>query len=120
VFRLLVSDAVCGLLIVWAQTPERKGAMSDGPLDMLVVRDMPDGTFAIADALQGVRIVQDGFKSRAEAEKVYRGLLFGRWHHRATRPQQALIRAKGAITGGTAFRNAGASRTGKCCLNHLL
>jgi hypothetical protein len=43
--------------------------MSDTPLDMLVVRDMPDGTFAVADALQGVRIVQDGFKSRAEAEK---------------------------------------------------
>jgi hypothetical protein len=35
---------------------------------MLVVRDMPDGTFAVADALQGVRIVQDGFKSRSEAE----------------------------------------------------
>ncbi len=43
--------------------------MSDTPLDMLVVRDMPDGTFAVADALQDVRIVQDGFKSRAEAAK---------------------------------------------------
>jgi hypothetical protein len=43
--------------------------MSDRPLDMLVVRDMPDGTFAVADALQGLRIVHDGFKSRAEAEK---------------------------------------------------
>ena len=26
-------------------------------------------SFAVADALQGIRIVQDGFKSRAEAEK---------------------------------------------------
>lgn len=43
--------------------------MPDTPLDMLVVRDMPDGTFAVADALQGVRIVQDGFKTRAEAAK---------------------------------------------------
>ena len=43
--------------------------MPDRPLDMLVVRDLPDGTFAVADALQGVRIVQDGFRSRAEAEK---------------------------------------------------
>ncbi len=43
--------------------------MSDRPLDMLVVRDMPDSTFAVADAVQGLRIVQDGFKSRAEAEK---------------------------------------------------
>jgi hypothetical protein len=34
---------------------------------MLVVRDMPDGSFAVADALQGVRVVQDGFKSRAES-----------------------------------------------------
>ena len=43
--------------------------MPDTPLDMLVVRDMPDGTFAVADALQGVRIVQDRFKTRAEAAK---------------------------------------------------
>ena len=42
--------------------------MSDRPLDMLV-RDMPDSTFAVAEILQGIRIVQDGFKSRAEAEK---------------------------------------------------
>jgi hypothetical protein len=43
--------------------------MPGTPLDMLVVRDLPDGTFAVADALQGVRIVQDGFRGRAEAEK---------------------------------------------------
>ena len=43
--------------------------MPDKPLDMLVVRDLPDGAFAVADALQGIHIVQDGFRSRAEAEK---------------------------------------------------
>jgi hypothetical protein len=43
--------------------------MPDTPLDMLVVREMPDGTFDVADALQGVRIVRDGFKSPAEAAK---------------------------------------------------
>jgi hypothetical protein len=43
--------------------------MSDTPLDMLVVRGMSDGTFAVADALQSLCTVQDGFKSRAEAEK---------------------------------------------------
>ena len=61
--------------------------MSDRPLDMLVVRDMPDGTFAVADELQRVRIVQDGFKSRTRGREVYRGLLFGPWHHRAARSQ---------------------------------
>jgi len=30
---------------------------------------MPDGTFAAADALQKLRIVQDGFRSAPEAEK---------------------------------------------------
>ena len=43
--------------------------MSDTPLDMLVIRDMPDGTFAVADALEDLRLVQDGFTTRAEAEK---------------------------------------------------
>jgi hypothetical protein len=43
--------------------------MPDTPLDMLVVRDMPDGMFAVADALQGIRVVQEGLKSRSEAEK---------------------------------------------------
>jgi hypothetical protein len=31
---------------------------------------MPDGTFAVADASENLRIVQDGFKSAAEAEKI--------------------------------------------------
>jgi hypothetical protein len=43
--------------------------MPDQPLDMLVVRDMPDGLFAVADALQGAGVVQNGLKSRAEAVK---------------------------------------------------
>ncbi len=43
--------------------------MSDTPPEMLVIRDLPDGTFAVVDALQDLRLVQDGFTSRAEAEK---------------------------------------------------
>jgi hypothetical protein len=43
--------------------------MTDEPLAVLVVRKMPDGTFAVADASENPRIVQDGFKSAAEAEK---------------------------------------------------
>jgi hypothetical protein len=43
--------------------------MGEKLLEVLVVRKMPDGTFAAADALEKLRIVQDGFKSAAEAEK---------------------------------------------------
>ena len=43
--------------------------MAEQLLEVLVVRKMPDGTFAAADALEKLRIVQDGFKSAADAEK---------------------------------------------------
>ena len=43
--------------------------MGEKLLEVLVVRKMPDGTFAAADALEKLRIVQDGFKSAADAEK---------------------------------------------------
>jgi hypothetical protein len=52
--------------------------MPDEPLDMLVIRDMPDGSFAVADALKDARVVQDGFKSRAEAEKFIEGYYLAR------------------------------------------
>ena len=53
------------------------------PLEVLVVHKMPDGTFAAGDALQKLRIVQDGFKSAAEAEKFLR-ILSGSGCHQAT------------------------------------
>ena len=34
-----------------------------------MVHQKPDGTFAAADALQKLRIIQDRFKTAAEAEK---------------------------------------------------
>jgi hypothetical protein len=43
--------------------------MADEPLEALVVHELSDGTFAVADALHEIRIVQHGFKSAAEAEK---------------------------------------------------
>ena len=43
--------------------------MAENLLEVLVVRQLPDGTFAAADALQKLQIVQDGFKSAADAEK---------------------------------------------------
>jgi len=43
--------------------------MADEPLEVLVVHKMQDGTFAAADALQKLCIVQAGFKSASEAEK---------------------------------------------------
>ena len=36
--------------------------MADEPLEVLVARKTPDGTFAAADALQKLRIVQDGLR----------------------------------------------------------
>ena len=88
--------------------------MSDTPLDMLVVGDIPAGTFAVADALQGLRIVHDGFKSRAEAEKFIEDYYLAPWRHRAARSKDALIsfgraaalqKARGAaVTRGAAFR----------------
>jgi hypothetical protein len=43
--------------------------MADEPLEVLVTRKMPDGTFAVVDALQNLRIVQIGFRNADEAEK---------------------------------------------------
>jgi hypothetical protein len=43
--------------------------MPDEHLDVLVVRKIPDGTFAAVDALQELRVAQDAFKSAAEARK---------------------------------------------------
>ena len=43
--------------------------MPDEPLEVLVVHKMPDGTFAAGDALQKLRIVQDGLAGAAEAER---------------------------------------------------
>jgi hypothetical protein len=44
------------------------------PLEVSEVRKMPDGTFAGADALQKLRIVQDGFTTATEkfTEDFYR------------------------------------------------
>jgi hypothetical protein len=49
---------------------------------------MPDGTFAVADALQNLRIVQDGFKNSAEAEKFIEDLYLARGVIRPTQPKQ--------------------------------
>ena len=43
--------------------------MADEPLEVLVTREMPDGTVAVVDALRNLRVVQPGFKNVDEAEK---------------------------------------------------
>jgi hypothetical protein len=43
--------------------------MADEPLEVLITRQMPDGTFAVVDALQSLRTVQVGFRNADEAEK---------------------------------------------------
>jgi hypothetical protein len=62
--------------------------MADEPLEVLVVHKMPDGTFAAADALQKLRIVQDGFKNAAEAEKFIEDFYLARGIIRPRKPEQ--------------------------------
>jgi len=43
--------------------------MADESLEVLITREMPDGTVAVVDALRNLRVVQPGFKNADEAEK---------------------------------------------------
>jgi hypothetical protein len=43
--------------------------MADESLVVLVTREMPDGTFAVVDALRNLNVVQAGFKNADAAEK---------------------------------------------------
>lgn len=62
--------------------------MADEPLQVLVVRNMPDGTFAVAEALDELRIIQDGFKSAAEAERFIEDFYLARGIIRSRKPKQ--------------------------------
>jgi len=43
--------------------------MADEPLVVLITREMPDGTYAVVDALHSLRTVQAGFPNADAAEK---------------------------------------------------
>jgi hypothetical protein len=43
--------------------------MADEPLEVLITRKLPDGTYAVVDALKNLRTVQAGFADTAAAEK---------------------------------------------------
>jgi hypothetical protein len=43
--------------------------MADEPLEVLITRKLPDGTYAVVDALKNLRTVQAGFADAAAAEK---------------------------------------------------
>ena len=64
--------------------------MTDEPLEVLVVHKMLDGTFVAADTLEKLRIVKDGFKSTAEAEKFIEDFYLARG---VIRPRTAIHRA---------------------------
>ena len=49
---------------------------------------MPDGTFAVAEALDELRIIQDGFKSAAEAERFIEDFYLARGIIRPRKPKQ--------------------------------
>jgi hypothetical protein len=60
--------------------------MADEPLEVLVTREMPDGTFAVVDALRSLRVVQIGFANADEAEKFIEGFYQARG---VLRPREA-------------------------------
>jgi len=43
--------------------------MADESLEVLITRKMPDGTYAVVDALRSLRTVQVGFANADAAEK---------------------------------------------------
>ena len=43
--------------------------MADEPLEVLISRKMPDGTYAAVDALKNLHPVQTGFATAEDAEK---------------------------------------------------
>ena len=43
--------------------------MADQSLEVLITRKMPDGTYAVVDALRSLRTVQAGFPNADAAEK---------------------------------------------------
>jgi hypothetical protein len=43
--------------------------MVDEPLEVLVTRKMPDGTYAVIDALRSIHTIQVGFPNADAAEK---------------------------------------------------
>lgn len=43
--------------------------MANEPLEVLITRQMPDGTYAVVDALRDLRTVQAGFANADAAEK---------------------------------------------------
>jgi hypothetical protein len=43
--------------------------MANEPLEVLITRKMPDGTYNVVDALHDLRIIQTGFADADAAEK---------------------------------------------------
>jgi len=43
--------------------------MADEPLEVLITRKMPDGTYSVVDALRNLRTIQAGFANADAAEK---------------------------------------------------
>ena len=43
--------------------------MANEPLEVLITRQMPDGTYAVVDALRELRTIQAGFANADAAEK---------------------------------------------------
>ena len=62
--------------------------MVDEPLAVLVTRKMPDGTYAVVDALRSSHTVQAGFPNADAAEKFIENFYTARGVLRPREPKQ--------------------------------
>jgi hypothetical protein len=62
--------------------------MADTSLEVLITRKMPDGTYAVVDALHDLRTVQVGFANADAAQKFIEEFYLARGVLRPREPKQ--------------------------------
>jgi hypothetical protein len=72
---IAIAGAILGLALAfwWRSSRFIRRAIPDEVVPELTIRDNPDGTFAVIDATQGVRVAEKDFTMRGEAERFIEG-----------------------------------------------